>query len=177
MIVDGREAFVGGHCVVDEWLGNAEDRKHNSDVSVWLHGPIVHSLQGAFSENWSGETGELFVGDEFFPVLETVGDVPMHAAFAKPENSAPAVKILHHTALCLARKRISIQNPYFIPKPDAIQAFGAAVKRGVDVRVLMPSTAAPTSRWCSMRDTDTSRRCSAAACGCSSIRTRCCTRR
>jgi cardiolipin synthase A/B len=107
---------------------------------VRLHGPIVHSVQAAFSENWAGETGELFVGDDVFPQLEPAGDVLIHAVFAKPENSAPAVKILHHTAICLARKRIWIQNPYFIPEPDAIEAFGKAVKRGVDVRVLMPST-------------------------------------
>lgn len=139
-IVDGQEAFVGGHCITDDWLGDAEDHEHNADVSVWLHGPIVHSIQGCFSENWAGETGELFVGDDFFPVLHKAGDIPVHAAFAKPENSAPAVKILHHTALCLARERIWIQNPYFIPKQEAIEAFGAAVKRGVDVRVLMPAT-------------------------------------
>ena len=42
--------------------------------------------------------------------------------------------------ICLARKRIWIQNPYFIPEPEAIDAFGRAVKRGVDVRVLMPAT-------------------------------------
>jgi cardiolipin synthase len=140
VIVDGTEAFVGGHCIVDTWLGNAEDKQHVADVSVQLHGPIVHSLQGAFSENWAGETGELFLGDDVFPVLEPAGDVLMHCVFAKPENSAPTVKILHHTAICVARKRIWIQNPYFIPEPDAIDAFGAAVKRGVDVRVLMPST-------------------------------------
>lgn len=140
VIIDGREAFTGGHCVVDDWLGDAEDGKHVADVSVHLHGPIVHSLQGAFSENWAGETGELFVGEDVFPALEPAGDVLVHAVFAKPVNSAPAVKILHHTAICLARKRIWIQNPYFIPEPDAIEAFGAAVKRGVDVRVLMPST-------------------------------------
>jgi cardiolipin synthase A/B len=140
VIIDGREAFVGGHCIVDEWLGDAEDGKHYSDISVRLHGPIVHSVQAAFSENWAGETGELFVGDDVFPQLEPAGDVLIHAVFAKPENSAPAVKILHHTAICLARKRIWIQNPYFIPEPDAIEAFGKAVKRGVDVRVLMPST-------------------------------------
>jgi cardiolipin synthase len=140
VIIDGTEAFAGGHCIVDEWLGNAEDGQHFADVSVRLHGPIVHSLQGAFSENWAGETGELFVGDACFPELQPAGDVRIHAVFAKPENSAPTVKILHHTAICLARKRIWIQNPYFIPEPDAIDAFGAAVKRGVDVRVLMPST-------------------------------------
>jgi cardiolipin synthase len=140
VIIDGREAFAGGHCIVDKWLGNAEDGEHYADVSVQVRGPIVHSLQGAFSENWAGETGELFCGDEVFPELEPAGDVLIHAVFAKPENSAPTVKILHHTAICLARKRIWIQNPYFIPEPDAIDAFGEAVKRGVDVRVLMPST-------------------------------------
>jgi hypothetical protein len=66
----------------------------------------VHSVQGAFGENWAGETGELFVGDDVFPELKPAGDVLLHAVFAKPENSAPAVKILHHTAICLARKRI-----------------------------------------------------------------------
>jgi cardiolipin synthase len=97
-------------------------------------------VQGAFSENWAGETGELFMGDDVFPPLEAAGDVLIHAVFAKPENSAPTVKILHHTAICVARKRIWIQNPYFIPEPDAIDAFGEATRRGVDVRVLMPST-------------------------------------
>jgi len=139
-VIDGREAFVGGHCVVDDWLGNAEDGEHCADISLHLHGPIVNSVQAAFSENWGGETGELFVGDDVFPKLQPAGDVLIHAAYVKPERSAPAVKILHHTAICLARKRIWIQNPYFIPKPEAIEAFGKAVKRGVDVRVLMPSS-------------------------------------
>ena len=140
VIIDGREAFVGGHCIVDEWLGNAEDGQHYSDVSVRLHGPIVHSIQAAFSENWVGETGEVFLGDATFPKLEPAGDITIHAAYAKPESSAPAVKILHHTAIGLARRKIWIQNPYFIPEIEAILAFGEAVKRGVDVRVMMPST-------------------------------------
>jgi cardiolipin synthase len=140
VVIDGREAFVGGHCIVDSWLGDAEDSEHFGDISLRLHGPIVNSIQSAFSENWAGETGELFVGDDVFPTLEPAGDVLIHAVYAKPEGSAPAVKILHHTAICLARKRIWIQNPYFIPEPDAIDAFGDAVARGVDVRVLMPST-------------------------------------
>ena len=137
-IVDGRTAFVGGHCVVDSWLDGAED--HVVDVSVRLRGPIVHSMQSAFSENWVGRTGELFMGEAVFPPLGRAGDIAIHAAFVKPEGSAPAVKILHHAAICCAKKRIWIQNPYFLPEPDAIDALGEAVKRGVDVRVLMPST-------------------------------------
>jgi len=139
-VIDGRVAFVGGHCITDEWLGEAQDKEHFGDLSVRLRGPIVNAVQSAFSENWAGESGELFVGDEVFPALEKAGEVAMHAVFLKPEGSAPAVKILHHTIICLARKRIWIQNPYFIPEPEAIDAFGAAVRRGVDVRVIMPST-------------------------------------
>lgn len=140
VVIDGLEAFVGGHCVVDEWLGDAEDGEHFADVSVLLHGPVVHSVQAAFSENWGAIKGEMFVGDDYFPVLAPRGDASVFAAFVKPEGSAPAVKILHHAAICLARQRLWIQNPYFIPEPEAIRALAEAVKRGVDVRVLMPST-------------------------------------
>jgi cardiolipin synthase len=140
VVIDGRIAFLGGHCIVDNWLGNAEDQEHFADVSVRVRGPIVHSVQAAFSENWVGQTGELFMGDDAFPPLERAGEVTAHAAYTKPEGSAPAVKILHHAVICCAKQRIWIQNPYFIPEPEAIDAFGEAVKRGVDVRVMMPST-------------------------------------
>lgn len=139
-IVDGRIAFVGGHCIVDSWLAEEGAEERVFDVSVRLRGPIVHSMQSAFSENWVGRTGELFMGEDVFPRLEPAGDVSIHAAFVKPEGSAPAVKILHHAAICCAKERIWIQNPYFLPEPSAIDALGDAVKRGVDVRVLMPST-------------------------------------
>jgi cardiolipin synthase len=140
VVIDGREAFVGGHCIVDSWLGDAEDHRNNADLSVRVRGPIVHTIQSIFSENWIAESSELFADEAYFPHLPAAGNTPIHAAFLKPEGSAPAVKILHHTAICLARERIWIQNPYFIPQPAAIDAFGAAVARGVDVRVLMPST-------------------------------------
>ena len=140
VVIDGREAFVGGHCVVDTWLGAAEDHRFNADISVRVQGPIVNTLQGVFSENWVGETTEVFGGDAYFPRLGRAGEACIHAAYLKPEGSAPAVKILHHIAISVARERIRIQNPYFIPQPAAIDALGEAVRRGVDVRVLMPAT-------------------------------------
>ena len=141
-VIDGCVAFVGGHCIVDDWLGNAEDRGHVRDVSVRLRGPIVQAVQSAFSENWVEETGELFMGEDYFRPLERQGETVVHLASVKPEGSAPAVKILHHLVICCAQKRLWIQNPYFIPEPDAIEAFVQAVKRGVDVRVMVPSAGA-----------------------------------
>src|SRR5690348_2032213 len=80
VVIDGRTAFVGGHCIKDQWLGDAQDREHFRDVSVRLRGPIVAAAQSTFSENWVEETGELFVGEEYFPPLARAGDVTMHIA-------------------------------------------------------------------------------------------------
>jgi cardiolipin synthase len=141
-ILDGRVAWVGGHCIVDQWLGDAQDRQHVRDLSVRLTGPVVHAVQSVFSENWVEVTGKLFAGDEVFPPPQKAGEVTAHVASVKPEGSAPAGKILHHAVICCARKRIRIQNPYFIPEPDAVGALTGAVRRGVDVRVMVPSAAA-----------------------------------
>jgi cardiolipin synthase len=142
VIVDGRVALVGGHCIVDSWMGNAEDRCHVRDLAVRLRGPIVHGVQATFAENWVEDTGDLFVGNKVFPPLDRCGTTPVHVASLKPEGSPPAVKILHHLALCVAKKRIWIQNPYFLPDDEAIVALCKAVGRGVDVRVMVPSTEA-----------------------------------
>lgn len=139
VVIDGQTAFLGGHCVKDNWLGDARDETQFRDISVRLRGPIVHALQSTFSENWAEESGELFTGDDVFPPLDPQGDTLIHIARLKPMGSASAVKILHYLAICLAKKRIYIQNPYFLPSLAAIEAFGRAVTRGVDVRVMVPA--------------------------------------
>ena len=142
LLIDGKTAFVGGHCIVDEWMGEGNDKKHFRDLSVRLEGPAVHQVQSTFSENWVGTTGELFAGEAFFPKTEKKGDLKVHVASVSPSGSAPAVKILHHMVICTATQRLWIQNPYFLPEPYAIDAMGEAVKRGVDVRVMVPTAEA-----------------------------------
>lgn len=141
-VIDGRVAFVGGHCVVDDWLGNADKRGCVRDLSVRVRGPVVHAVQSVFCENWVEDTGELLVGEAVFPPLEPCGDAAAHVASLKPEGSPPAVKILHHLAVCVAKRRIRIQNPYFLPDDEAIQALCEAASRGVDVRVMVPAAEA-----------------------------------
>jgi cardiolipin synthase len=141
-IIDGRVAFLGGHCVKDNWLGDAQDPEHFRDISARLRGPAVQALQSTFSENWVEESGELFTGDGVFPALEKQGETAVHIARVKPMGSASAVKILYHLILCMARERLYIQNFYFLPAPAAIRALGRAVARGVDVRVMVPAAKA-----------------------------------
>jgi cardiolipin synthase len=142
LLIDGKTAFVGGHCIVDEWMGEGNDKCHYRDLSVRLEGPAVHQVQSVFSENWVETTGELFAGEAYFPKTGPRGELKVHVAATRPSGAAPAVKILHHMVICAATRRLWIQNPYFLPEPYAIDAMGAAVKRGVDVRVMVPTAEA-----------------------------------
>lgn len=146
-IVDGRVGYVGGHCLTDDWLGEAQDRKHFRDISARVHGPVVGQLQSVFTDNWIEETGEVFAGEQFFPRLEPAGPSKAHAVFVSPIGGPSTLKLLHYVAINEAKRTLRIQNPYFLPDPDARKALLEAVKRGVDVRVMIPSAAATDAKF------------------------------
>jgi cardiolipin synthase len=142
MIVDGRIAYVGGYGVADEWLGNGQDKEHWRDTGVRIEGPIVTQLQGAFCENWIEETGQVIAGERYFPAPVNAGTTTTHVAYTSPSGSVSSVQILYYLAFKAARHEIIVQNPYLLPERDAIEAMEEAVRRGVKVWVMVPSTAA-----------------------------------
>ena len=142
IVVDGRIGYVGGHGIGDEWLGNGQDKKHWRDTGLRIEGPTVARLQSAFAENWIEETGEVFADDRYFPRLSPAGTTPAHVAFTSPSGSVASVQILYYLAIAAARREVLIQNPYLLPEDEAIDALAAAVKRGVDVRIMVPSATA-----------------------------------
>ncbi len=84
-------------------------------------------------------------GTNFFPEPEPAGDMEAHAVWISPTGSPSAVKILHYMLIRSAKKRLTIQNPYFLPDPDARKALLEAVERGVEVRIMIPATEATDS--------------------------------
>ena len=138
-IIDGRIGYVGGHGIAEQWSGRAQDRDHWRDTAVRCEGPVVTTLQGVFCENWIEETGEVPAGETYFPKLEHCGEVDAHVAYASPHGSISTVQLLYYLAITSARKELIIQNPYFLPHPDAIEELMNAVQRGVDVQIMLPS--------------------------------------
>ena len=145
-VLDGALAFVGGHCVTDEWMGEAQDREHYRDISVRIEGPIVNELQAAFAENWTEVTGRLLAGEVYFPRLQPAGDARAHLAYVNVERRISAVKSLHILAIAAAQESITIQNPYFLPDEGARTALLRAVERGVRVRVMTPTIEATDNK-------------------------------
>ena len=145
VIVDGRIGYTGGHGVSDNWTGHAQDKEHWRDTALRITGPAVNRLQACFSENWIEETGEIPAGDKYFPHLAPTGNTIAHVAYTSPSGSMSSVQILYYLAIKAARREILIQNPYLLPDRQAIAALEEAVRRGVDVRVMVPSTNATDS--------------------------------
>lgn len=144
-VIDGRIGYVGGHCITDNWLGTAHDAEHFRDLSVRVEGPVVRALQSAFCENWMEAAAEVPAGPDYFPPLSPCGPTRASLAYITAAGRASSVQLLHALAVQAARRTIRIQNPYFLPDPEAIDLLGAAVKRGVDVRVMLPSASATDS--------------------------------
>jgi len=145
-VIDGRLGYVGGHCLTDDWLGNAQDKKHNRDITARVQGPVVRQLQSAFTDNWIEETGEVISGDKFFPELEECGKTPAQVVFVSPVGGPSTLKLLHYLAIKEAKESITFQNPYFLPDPDARKALVEAVERGVVVRIMIPETHATDAK-------------------------------
>jgi len=147
MIIDGRIGYIGGYCIADKWTGNAQDKKHYRDTGLRVTGPVVNRLQAAFCENWIEETGEVPAGDKYFPKIPPSGSTVAHLAYTSPQGSVSSVQILYYLAIKSAKHEILIQNPYLLPDDQAIKALEEAVRRGVDVRIMVPSTEATDSAF------------------------------
>ena len=145
MVVDGRIGYIGGFCIADEWLGNAQSKKNYRDTGLRITGPIVNTMQAVFAENWIEETGEVMAGDRYFPKPIPSGTSVAHVAYTSPQGSVSSVQLLYYMALKAARREILIQNPYMLPEKEAIEALEEAVARGVDVRIMVPSDSATDS--------------------------------
>jgi cardiolipin synthase len=139
VIIDGVIGYTGGHGISDTWTGNGQDLKHYRDTGLRIMGPVVHRMQGAFTENWIEETGEIPADDRYFPPIAPAGTTPAHIAYTSPDGSISSVQILYYMAIKAARREIIIQNPYMLPDREALAALEEAVHRGVSVKIMVPS--------------------------------------
>jgi cardiolipin synthase len=137
MVVDGKIGFTGGAAFSDRWAGNAQDPDHWRDMQARLEGPIVAQLQSAFQGHWIKTFREALTGEGQFPSLAPAGEIKAQVISSYSFSMAP-IPLVQAVAFAAAEKRIWITNPYCTPTPDQVDGLVKAVKRGVDVRLLLP---------------------------------------
>ena len=139
-VIDGRIGYTFGHGIDDMWGGDAEHPNGWRDTGARFEGPIVGELQAAFFDNWAVTTGRVVAGDAYFPRLVSAGETPVFAAYLREPESPSAVQRLYYFAIAAAKSEIVLQNPYFLPDRQAMELFAAAVKRGVRISIMLPTS-------------------------------------
>jgi cardiolipin synthase len=138
LIVDGEVGFCGGVGIADNWLGDADSPEHWRDTVVRVEGPVVTQMQFAFLDNWVKSRGELLTGLQYFPQVPPRGTCLVQVVKSSPSEGSSTAKLLYIVSIVSAKRSIYINSAYFVPDRDTTRAMEGAVRRGVDVRVIVP---------------------------------------
>lgn len=144
LVVDQHLAMTGGVNAGDPWAPESEGGLGWRDDMILIEGVAALRMRDVFLYTWR-ELG----GRDLAP---TRSEASVRESDARiPEEGSP-VRVLasHYRAaraairrsyleqIGLARSHIYITNSYFVPDRVIRRSLGAAIKRGVDVKVLLP---------------------------------------
>lgn len=141
IVVDGRVGFTGGINVGREYLGLDPSMGRWRDTHVRIAGPAVLGLQKAFIQDWLTATDHLIDDERYFPDPGGggEGECVVQVVDSGPDRPFSPILYAFNQAIALARKRVWITSPYFIPGPTLQDGLITAALRGVDVRLLLPA--------------------------------------
>ncbi len=137
VVIDGKQAYVGGHNVGDEYLGKDPKLSPWRDTHVGFRGPVVLAAQVAFVEDWQWATGDVITLN-WDPQRAPQGDAISLCLPTGPADEFETGTLLFMDLINTADERLWIASPYFVPDQQFLSALKLAAMRGVDVRVLIP---------------------------------------
>ena len=157
LIVDGRTAFLGGINISSVYSGGsfksgsrgapknaAGENPAWRDTDLRLQGPVVADLQRLFLADWAQQNGPPLASKNYFPPMQSAGRQVVRAIGSSPEEAFSQIYATLLSAIASAETSVSITNAYFVPDPQLLAALEAAARRGVDVRLILPSQ---TDSW------------------------------
>ena len=152
VIVDGRVAFLGGINISGVYSGGsakggASKRRDRADTRPWrdtqvrLEGPVVIELQKSYLEAWSKAAKEPPPTKQKQLVAKPAGKeaVRVLAAWANDVEDVNPIYVTLLSAIASAETSIHIAMAYFVPDPTTSKALQDAARRGVDVKLVLPS--------------------------------------
>jgi len=137
VVVDGETAWIGGHNVGIEYLGQGKKFDHWRDTHTRFQGPAVLGAEQAFATDWLWATRKTLKLDWDFRG-QPKGDCTVLIFPSDPASEFEEAGLMYHQAIVAARHKIWIASPYFVPDHSIVSALQLAALRGVDVRVIVP---------------------------------------
>jgi cardiolipin synthase len=145
LVVDGMTAFTGGVNISDTYANSSMFRSRQKveskigwrDTHIKIEGPAVAALQWTFLETWASQQAGDLPARQYFPQLKDVGDKIVRVLASEPGGDYEIYKA-YVLSIQEAHKSIHITSAYFVPDQQVVEALCQAVKRGVDVKIVLP---------------------------------------
>jgi cardiolipin synthase len=137
-VVDGRTGFVGGINVTDDENEQIHPEHAYRDTHLLIRGGAVRWLQYLFLQDWRYAEGAAPVSSEDLLPHEPPGSLPVQIVASGPDADTEALHRALIDALNLARERIWLATPYFVPTEPTLMALTNAALRGVQVKLIVP---------------------------------------
>jgi cardiolipin synthase len=141
VVVDGKSAWVGGLNIGDEYLGNDKKLSPWRDTHLRIDGPAALVAQAIFMSDWHWANRELIEGLTWIPSVasDAVGSgTDVLILQSGPADEYETASLYFTNAINLARQRIWIATPYFIPDEATMASLRLALLKGIDVRIITP---------------------------------------
>ena len=141
VIIDGKIGYLGGMNVADYYIHGLPEVGEWRDVHMRIEGDAVHTLQKIFLDVWNKNSKENIDGPEYYPNIANIPDSirqPIAIVDRKPRKTPKAMRRAYVKAIDAAEKNIQIINPYFVPTTSIRKALKRALKKGVEVEIMLP---------------------------------------
>jgi cardiolipin synthase len=147
MIVDGSTAFLGGINISGVYSGGSMKSAPKTtgtqmpwrDTHLQIDGPVVADYQKMYLDTWNKQKGDPLPQRNYFPAPVVRGKEVVRALGGAPDEPFSAVYATLISAMENAETEILMTNAYFAPDPQLRATLKAAVQRGVDVKLILPS--------------------------------------
>ena len=147
LIADGRVAIIGGVNISNVYSSRLSGRKKVKgepltwrDTDIRIEGPAVTEIQKLFLETWSKQKGPKLIGRNYLPDQKEHGKALVKIVGSTPGTDNRITFIMYAAAITYAERSIYLTNAYFVPDDQLLDAFKDAARRGVDVKIILPST-------------------------------------
>lgn len=138
-IADGRVALIGSQNIGDEYRGRLKHLSPWIDSNLRIEGPAVLFLQQTFAEDWLFATHDPIDDAIYFPAPLFPGSSTVQIVPTGPDLTSLPLEQIILAAVSVAKRRVRIAVPYFVPSESFVSALAFAVLRGVEVDVVIPT--------------------------------------
>lgn len=139
VVIDGKVGYVGGMNIADRYVVGSKKELPWRDTHLRIVGEAVVALQYSFAIDWDFTTRELLTTQAVHRSRPT----GTSGHLVQMVNSGPTgrwnnISFVFLKAITLAKRRVYIQTPYFLPSDSLLKAMQTAALAGVDVRLMIP---------------------------------------